>query len=165
MGMYLKLFHRHTPVLTGVRWTCHTHFALPPLSQSMGRHIQEKGGVHCRCEQDDGASDHHSSASRRLRHGDKSASFTALCRGGAPILKDAESLVQRHRCLLWKETLKGSMLRDSRHRKHVELMKPDAANTNRFPNTVNVELKRHTFRYLLLCSFHFDGSRTGCWGM
>lgn len=137
------------------------HSFRPPSSQSVdgSSHPGEGRGS------DDGASDHHSSASRRLRYGDKSASFTALCRGGAPILKDAESLVQRHWCLLWKETLKGSMLRDSRHRKHVELMKPDAANTNRFPNTVNVELKRHTFRYLLLCSFHFDGSRTGCWGM
>lgn len=99
-----------------------------------------------------------------LTHGNKSAAFTAVSCGSALIFKDAESLVQSHRCLLWKGML-TQQVSAWMQTLFSTIQKHKAANTNWFPNTVNVKLQRHAFWYFLLHRFHFDRSRAGSWGM
>lgn len=67
----------------------------PPGNQSEGvilSHPSDRWGSLCGSEQDESTSEHHLSV-RCLTHGNKPAAFSALCRGRAPVFKDAEPLI------------------------------------------------------------------------
>lgn len=89
-----------------------------------------------------------------LTHGDKSAAFDGLCRGGALVFQDAEALVQRHGRLLQRDETEVSMLK-------VKSGFWLWCGPHRLPHAVDVKLQRDPFRDFLLNRFRLHGSCRG----